>query len=407
VGARSWLWLLLALAWPAVASEPAPSWFAQDYRSPREWGFYCSGEGKSEELALTAARARCAEKICQLFGVEVESSTQTTETLEKVAVTSTTIEKCPKVRVVGRVEKKKVVSCEESRCTGYVYQLYPKKEYDLEYARLNQPPISQILERTIVVREGSETFRDPAACRKHLQDYSSVRGESGKAMQARVDALEAARKECPQLDYRNTELQEELRTYLITAMQARAVAALMALNRELMSTSKLEGKIEAFLGYEKRQLAAESLRPKLEKRLRDDFDWFFARDNYVSGENVWVMVNGKRVTKNPYLEELRTCERHFALARDWPGYFGAEIKVCVRGLSGGQDCQSLDAVTLRARLAGCLCQMASPGNPQECGRVLLQTLGETCPDRLDKDCYARAAAFTKERSGVLPPTPPG
>ena len=90
-----------------------------------------------------------------LFGVEISSEFKSVETLKDSSASNTIIEKNPLVRVVGRVEKNKIISCEDEICTTYIRQNYPKPEYDKAYERLNRPIIVKEFARTIVICEGN------------------------------------------------------------------------------------------------------------------------------------------------------------------------------------------------------------------------------------------------------------
>lgn len=396
------LLFLLALGWAGqILGDSKPTWFTQDYRSPTEWGFFCSGTAKTEEDALKLASAQCANKICQLFGVEVEAQTQATESLKDISVNSTVIEKCPKVRVVGRVQKKKLVSCEDEACTAYVLHIYPKKEYDKEYKRLNEPKISQVLEKTIIVREGKETFRDPGKCRAELKAYGAIRGERSEDSANRILRLEAASKECRQLDYRDFNLQSELRGYLVQSMSSRSISGAMSLNRVLQENTTVETQILAFLEYEKTLHQSEGRAAEFEKLLAQNYDSLFARDNYSSEEQAWILVDGTKEKVNPYLSELKTCQKISRLMSIWPATFTKDMTACVRRVnSPGKDCRTTNILMLRAQLVGCICNVGAPAVAQDCSRVLLQALQENCPREVSSPCLKASLDHVKKMLSV-------
>ncbi len=378
--------MFLAIALATAAGADKPAWVAVDYRSPEEWGFYCEGSGKTEAEALQAAELECAHKICMLFGVEVDAQTQSKETLKEIAVTSTVIERCPAVRVRGRKDKKKSVSCEESDCHAFLWQTYPKSEYDAEYARLNAPAISKVLEKTIIVIEGSKTFKDPKECREDLVDYAALHGESDAASTRRVEILQKAGKSCAQLDYRDVPLQTEFIKTIWSGTGAREVNASLFLAVRLGKESSVEGSVAALRRAEEEMLRARTKTEELRRFMLDHFD----------------------ILKTPFADEegIRSASKLYGLlVQKWPASLAQEIRVCaMRRVSRAdtQDrevCFSLTPLSVRAELAQTACWLQAREN-QHCMQELYRALTEACPDLIDQACFQKASLRVKEATSV-------
>lgn len=381
-----------------LAEEDKPKWFGQDYKSPQSWGFFCQGEGDTEDKALGSARAQCAAKMCQLFGVEVDYKSTSKETLKDTSLDSVIVERCPKVRVVGRVEKKKNVSCEESKCLAFVEQFYPKTEYDKEFKRLNEPAISKTLERTIIVREGNDTFKDPKACKVVLQEYFEIRGERSVDKSRRIGSLKKAVSECVSLDYRDANLQTELNGYLSRSLMSRTQAAALDLGKALLANNSIEKRLEAFLAFESRSLEAEKNTPKLRALIEKLYDRLYYRDSYLADKGRWSLSDHSMSTVNPYIEELKTCKAQGVLLRNWPGAFSDSLTVCIkRPVNPGEDCSTVTKTMVRFGFIGCVCNLGMASASGQCVQVLAQYLDEICPGQVTAECFKSFGRYSAER----------
>jgi hypothetical protein len=372
------LLLLISGAW----ADDHPSWFSRDYKSPQEWGFYCEASGKNETEALQAARAQCSSKICLLFGVEVDYQVVSKEDLKSASVNSTTIERCPNVRVSGRIEKKKSVDCTDKECQAFVLQLYPKAEYEKEYQRLNQPNISKTIEKTIVVREGDHTFSDPKPCVDQISTYSKVRGERVEDLTLRIKTLELARERCKNLDYRDIPLANKINGLMIQGFQARNVATATQLNQVLITASTYEEKIEALYQFENSAKSSSDQIPKLKRFLENHYDGLF----------------GNRGPVGDYLKELKSCKIHSQMLLNWPKSFTSSIVPCKRRDDSGENaCFPMDILMARGKFLSCICNLGAKDMAQECTKSLWGYLGETCPNEFTPECMKSFSRLIAEK----------
>jgi hypothetical protein len=362
---------LAILAGSLTARADKPAWFEQDTKAPQGWTFYCQSEATSEKEALALARAECSRKMCMLFGVEVKYTQTSKETLKDAAVESTVIESCPDVRIVGRIDKKKSIECEEKNCTAYVSQTYPMSEYMLEKKRLNNPPISAVLEKTIIVREGNETFKDPKNCRTELKKFQALSGVGEKNRLARKNLLEAAKKECEGLDYRNSELQSELVTLLFSAINLRGSAYASVVNVMLAEKPKLNDKITFLLSLESID-QSQSVK-KVQKLGGESYDSLYFRPNHYSF----------------YTDEIKSCKKAGQLMRAWPKAFFESVTICGSNDEGSKakDCQDTSYMMIRAQYVGCICNNGAPQQVSRCFEVLSQHINATCPMQMTEDCF--------------------
>jgi len=300
---------------------------------------------------------------------------------------------------VGRKEKKKVVSCEDELCTAFVEQLYPKREYDLEYARLNKPSIVEEFSQTIVVRENDKTFRDPALCRTALKAYSLVRGERSEDAARRAAALEQAGAECRELDYRDVPLQSELIAYVTTTLALRPSAVAMKIGKLLLQESKIEERLKKLLAIEKALASSEKAGAELKAWIKARYDWLAPRDNYDGTIALYRLSGGASAKTDPYLDELATCETSKALLLKWPAHFLSDLNVCVPQMrdASANDCQNFNNVTVRYGYVGCICRAAKHDNVSLCTSSLVGYLDETCPDGVSPECFASFGRFAAEQ----------
>lgn len=391
---------LLSILIVNARADSRPGWFAVDYRSAKEWGFYCESEGKTEDEALSMARSQCASKICMLFGVEVSSETKTHESLKEANVSATVIERCPNVRVVGRVEKKKLVSCEDGSCGAYIFQLYPKTEYDKEHKRLNAPKIVKTFEKTIIIREGNETFKDPAPCKKEILAYSKTRGESQKTNAERIMILSRADEVCRGLDYRDLPLQSQFSVWMTDSLYSRSTSNISALSYILGHNTKLEDRIAAVLEYEKKLAQGGTHAPKIKEYIQAHFDQLFAY-SHVNSKGQFILSTGGTSPTVPYFDERKTCKTWSELALLWSPSVSEDIRVCATykaspeevktGQRPVEECDSLNLPMVKAFLASCLCLRDAPkARLNSCASKAGMSLHNDCQGAVTQSCIDRA-----------------
>ncbi len=389
------LFIILFLGLSASADKP--SWFDKDSKSSEGWSFYCTSDGKSETESEQSARSQCSQKICMLFGVEVTAETKSTETLKDSNVTNTVIEKCPNVKVVGRVEKKKSTECSDGVCQTHVFQFYPKHEYDKEFKRLNQPAIVKEFEKTIVIREGNQTFKDPTKCKAVLKEYASVRGELESAAKNRIEFLTTAQTECAGLDYRNIPLRTELMGYLTSVYAFRSAMMSTIMGQSLMKGGELATLINDYLDLEKRNQQGKKKKSAAEALIKKNYDWLYYRDNYQSESNEygWKLQTGEIVKESPVVVETKTCAKHAKVLLEWPENVFDDINVCVPKPSNGEDCQQVSVLLLKYSYIGCVCTAGSK-DQAGCTKSLIQFLNDECPQFVTKACFQKLSKFAAE-----------
>lgn len=368
-----------------VQADERPSWYSKDFKSAQEWGFYCESKGKNENEALQGARAQCSSKMCLLFGVEVDYRVVTNEDLKNASVSATTIEKCPNVRVSGRIEKKKSVECTDRECVAYILQHYPKTEYDKEYRRLNQPKISQTIEKTVVVREGDSTFADPKPCIESFSNYSKVRGERVEDLKRRISILSQAQGVCVNLDYRDVTLANKINGLMIAAFGSRGPTTAVRLNRVLVTAPTYEEKIAQLVEFERDALEGAPRIAQLKKFMEDHYDALF----------------GNRGPVQDYLQELKSCKLHGQMLSLWPRNFTSSVVPCRKREDSMENvCFSMDMSTARGKYLGCVCHRGAKENPQECVKSLWTTLDEICPDHFTPGCMKNFSQVVAEKMKI-------
>ena len=387
--------LLFSIGFSALAEKP--SWFDKDAKASDGWSFYCTSDGKSETESEQAARSQCSQKICMLFGVEVTAETKSTETLKDSNVTNTVIEKCPNVKVVGRIEKKKSTDCSDGVCQTHVLHFYPKNEYDKEFKRLNQPSIVKEFEKTIVIREGNQTFKDPGKCKTDLKEYSSIRGELESAGKNRIEFLTAAQTDCAELDYRNIPLRTELNGYLTSTFTFRSAMISTIMGQSLIKGGELTTLINDFLDIEKRNQLGKKKKSAAEALIKKNYDWLYYRDNYQSESTVygWKLQTGEIVKESPVVSESKTCTKHAKVLLEWPDNVFDDINVCVPKPSTGEDCQQVSELLLKYSYISCVCTSGSK-DQAGCTKSLIQFLNDECPQFVTKICFQKLTKFAAE-----------
>jgi hypothetical protein len=355
-----------------------PGWFQEDTKSPDGWTFYCKSNAKNEGEALSMARAECSRKMCMLFGVEVKVEQKSVETLKDAESKTTIIESCPNVRIVGKTEKKKLVDCSDDSCDSFVSQFYSMKEYELEKKRLDNPPISPALEKTIIVREGNDTFKDPKKCRELLSSLKTTDDRK-----KRVTLLGESEKECLGLDYRNVDLQTELNQHLFQFVQGRGVYYAGAVMQQLSTRNTLIDRI-AFVKEIESHDTEKSL-AKAQEVILSNYDSLFFR-----------MDHGPF-----YLTEVKECSAHSKIIRAWPRAFFDTVSVCSPNkVTKGKDCQSTSITMLRAAYAGCICRNQAPEVESPCTMLLITHMNEKCPLEMNEDCFRSMSSVVAEKMKV-------
>ncbi|HUJ24386.1 MAG TPA: hypothetical protein VLW85_00095 [Myxococcales bacterium] len=150
--------------------------------------FTCEGQGSSEDDALAAAQGICNDKICKVCGVEVESITETRETLTGVDLQRKVVERCRRVRKADTKLRAKSVDCDPAGgCTAWVQIFYSADDQKQECNAYTK-----------------EDFTDPAECEKDVQAFRVIEGHAADAFRARADALNRAMIHCAKIDVRPT-----------------------------------------------------------------------------------------------------------------------------------------------------------------------------------------------------------
>ena len=166
-----------------------PSWATKpDTADANGHVFTCEGQGNNEEDALAAAQGICNDKICKVCGVEVESITETRETLTGVDLQRKVVERCRRVRRAETKLRAKSVDCDPNGgCTAWIQIFYSADDQKQECTSYTK-----------------EDFADPAACEKDVQAFRVIEGHTADSFRARTKALDAAMVHCAKIDVRPT-----------------------------------------------------------------------------------------------------------------------------------------------------------------------------------------------------------
>jgi hypothetical protein len=342
-----------------------PGWFSSDTKTPEGWIFYCKGDAKDEKEALGIAQSDCSRKMCMLFGVEVKVQQISEETLQNASSKSTVIESCPLVRIVGRLDKKKSVDCEDGICQAFISQFYSMSEYEKEKKRLDNPPISPALANTIIIRENNETFLDPRDCRLNLREFKKEIGVSPESQKQRVEILTKAIKSCKGLDYRNVDLQTELNGFIYAHLSSRGVNHANMLMPLMTESPTLLAKLETLLKFE--SFDKEKSIKIAQTLLATHYDALF----YVEKKS------------SSYLNELKSCDIQSKIVRSWPAKLTDNVTVCYEP----NVCQTTSLLMLRSSYASCLCRNGSPENINPCFEVVLGHMNNECPLEMTESCF--------------------
>lgn len=372
----------------------APSWFDRDTKAKDGWTFYCQGEGKDETESLGLAQGDCSRKMCLLFGVEVQYNATSNETLKDANFQATVKESCPQVRIVGRVDRKKNVDCEDGKCTAFLSQFYPMSEYLEEKKRLNNPPVNPAFEKTVIVREGNETFKDPKECRAAMGRWKSPALENPHKQ--RLEILEQAIKACAGIDYRNVDLNAELTGLMMAGITSRGATYVSVVTTQLGPLPNWVEKLKFLKTLE--TLNTDSARHKAEKLVFDGFDFLFARNNFDSSSFKYKRANGTLSETNPYLDETKNCQVRSRIVRGWPKGFFDDVTVCLPEVSGEpRECQTTSILLIRGAFAGCLCQNGAPEKQDACLPVVLEHMNTECPLEMPEACFRSMSKMITEK----------
>jgi hypothetical protein len=292
------------------------------------------------------------------------------------------------------VEKKKLVDCGEKECVSFVHHFYPKAEYQKEYERLNRPAMVKEFEKTIIIREGNKTFKDPKICREKLKEYLDIRGENEKSFSFRKTSLASALKECDSLDDRDVTLQSELRGYLTKGLVHRPHAFASRVSLHFMVGGELTGMIKNIQQIEIEFFEGSKYEEAARKIVLLYFDWLYPRVSYV-GNVGWVLLNGKVEKDDPIETELKTCEKHSLVMAKWPDKFFGEVQVCAPNTTGGEICMPASEILLRYKYLNCLCTKESK-RVSECVTNLNQFVIDNCQDRLNAGCMKQLNKYASD-----------
>ena len=187
---------------PPISSGPA---WAHVGDSTDEAGhtFICQGVGHSEEEAVTAAHAACNDKVCKLCGVEIESVTETQETLEGVSLKRKIVERCRRVQKGQSTARYKSSECGPLGCVAFIQIFFSKTDEENECPVLTR-----------------DSFSDPAECERLIETFRNTVGLDAKTFATRQKTLDDAWVACENIDERPTPLLLALAEQLEIGFQA-------------------------------------------------------------------------------------------------------------------------------------------------------------------------------------------
>jgi hypothetical protein len=169
-------------------SADAPSWArAGDRKSDDGSLFVCEGEGPDEQQATEAARALCSAKICELCGVEVKSTVETKETLDKVEVERKVVETCRRVRKSGEQIRYRQAGCGPNGCTAWL-QVFFSAESEARECRAY----------------AEENFADSGQCEELIEQFRRTPDVTSQSFHLRAELLTRAIVACAEIDVRPT-----------------------------------------------------------------------------------------------------------------------------------------------------------------------------------------------------------
>lgn len=172
----------------ASLSANAPDWArAGDQKTSGGKLFVCEGGGATEELAQRAAHGTCSAKICELCGVEVKSTVETRENLQKVSIERKVVETCRRVRKAEEEVRYKQSACGPGGCTSWL-QVFFSAEAEARECK--------------AYADGN--YADPAECERLIDQFRNTPGLESAAFRARVALLDQAIIACAEIDVRPT-----------------------------------------------------------------------------------------------------------------------------------------------------------------------------------------------------------
>jgi hypothetical protein len=171
-----------------AVSPDAPSWArAGDEKTDEGSLFVCEGAGADEAQATEAARAICSAKICELCGVEVKSTIETRETLEKVDVERKVVETCRRVRKSEEQVRYRQAGCGPRGCTAWL-QVYFGAEDEARECR--------------AYADGN--FADSTQCEQLIEQFRNTPDRTAQSFATRAELLSRAIVACAEIDVRPT-----------------------------------------------------------------------------------------------------------------------------------------------------------------------------------------------------------
>jgi len=181
-----------------------PDWAKSgDTDNDQAYQLVCYGLASDERQSQALAQRMCTEKLCRLFGVQIQARTTINENLEGLSVDSQVTEGCLNVRVEGRTTDLSGGECGARGCIHWLRQSYPKSAYLAERKRLESPTV---VERQVVIQEGDLKYKDPAACESALQQYGQSDEQSASSLKLRLTHLRRAQTACQGIDNRDAGL---------------------------------------------------------------------------------------------------------------------------------------------------------------------------------------------------------
>jgi hypothetical protein len=169
-------------------SPDAPSWARNgDAKTDEGSLFVCEGGGPDEAQALDAARALCSAKICALCGVEVQATTETHETLQKVDVERKVVETCRRVRKSEDDVRYRQAGCGPQGCTAWL-QVFFGSEAEARECR--------------AYADGN--YADSAQCETLIAQFRTTPGLTAESFRIRANLLAQAIVACAEIDVRPT-----------------------------------------------------------------------------------------------------------------------------------------------------------------------------------------------------------
>lgn len=191
-----------------------PSWAkGGDQADDSGFSWVCYGLAKDEKTARALARARCNEKLCRQFGVQITAKSKVLENLDGITAENEVSEECATVRVAGRATRYQSSECGPHGCIHWLMQHYPRSAFDEEKKRLDQPTV---IRQEVVIQEGGKVYRDPKACEASLRAYSTIATKDASGLLKRQQHLRQAMKVCQGIDGRDSGLFSSL-NHLLTS----------------------------------------------------------------------------------------------------------------------------------------------------------------------------------------------